>query len=378
MKFIIIFFTLMLSSLFCISSLGESSAQVTWNTFRQTDNLFSIQIPSNWNVSEMRDSEALAPFDYMFVYKGQQNSFAWIELLISEPLFTSPRAALESYISQYQGSNNFKQLLPIECNTHGYDNSTACFLLSSQQLEGELKRNVLNMVSITSDGIQTDFVFITSSNIFGQLLPVGEYMIKSLEINSTQISQTLSDHAAKDIQVTIPPIPSSNTTTSSTQNQLENKPIQISNTTWTSQQLTFGAETNSFVSTMPQGFGMYDKKNSNIFAPGEDILLYIEPTGYSFGTIKDNKNGTLYTVKFSADFAISDILGNILTFQNGIPVSQIISHHQNKEIFIPFTITQTSPFPPGNYVITYTIHDKNSGASFDIKKEIVISESQSA
>jgi len=63
-----------------------------------------------------------------------------------------------------------------------------------------------------------------------------------------------------------------------------------------------------------------------------------------------------------------------LTGQQGLPVSEIISHHQNKEVFIPFTISQTFPFPSGNYVITYTIHDTNLGSSFDVVKEITITE----
>ena len=56
----------------------------------------------------------------------------------------------------------------------------------------------------------------------------------------------------------------------------------------------------------------------------------------------------------------------MLTDQQEVPVSEIISHHQNKEVFIPSTITQTTPFPPGNYIITYTIHDDNSGKSFEV------------
>lgn len=97
-----------------------------------------------------------------------------------------------------------------------------------------------------------------------------------------------------------------------------------------------------------------------------------------YGIVKDNRNNTLYSINFDADFAISDINGNLLTEQKGIPVNDITSHHQNKEIFIPFTITQSNPIPPGNYIITYTIHDKNSGNSFKIDKEIVITDSQIA
>ena len=76
-------------------------------------------------------------------------------------------------------------------------------------------------------------------------------------------------------------------------------------------------------------------------------------------TSDEEGDKTLYTIDFTADFVISDSDGNVLTGQQGLPVSNIASYHQNKEVFIPFTITQTSPFPSGDYVVTYTIHDGN-------------------
>jgi hypothetical protein len=50
------------------------------------------------------------------------------------------------------------------------------------------------------------------------------------------------------------------------------------------------------------------------------------------------------------------------------------SHRQNKEISFDFSIDQTEPFPPGDYVITYSITDENSGKSFDIRKDVTVQE----
>lgn len=137
---------------------------------------------------------------------------------------------------------------------------------------------------------------------------------------------------------------------------------------------TFSSAFDTFVESDPQGFGVYDERDSSTFSPGEAITLYIEPVGFEYGTTAEEGDKSLNTINFSADFIISDTEGNVLTGQQGLPVSEIISHHQNKEVFIPFTISQTTPFPVGDYVITYTIHDSNSGNSFDIVKEISISE----
>jgi hypothetical protein len=137
-------------------------------------------------------------------------------------------------------------------------------------------------------------------------------------------------------------------------------------------ELKFRSGLDTYVNFEPQGYGIYQEKNSSIFKPGEDVILYIEPKGYEYGTLFDESGDKLYTIDFAVDFAISDESGNILTSQQGITLDEIVSHHKNKELFIPFTITQSSPFPDGNYIITYVIHDKNSGASFNIVKNITI------
>ena len=41
-------------------------------------------------------------------------------------------------------------------------------------------------------------------------------------------------------------------------------------------------------------------------------------------------------------------------------------------VTLTVSLTQTNPFPPGEYVLKYTIHDLPSGNSFDITKNIRI------
>ena len=353
MKFRYIFLTLALSILLGISYSSQSHAQVTWNTFEDKDGLFSIQIPSNWNPEEIAEDEKAAPVDYIFRYEDKGNSFAWVELMISKSLFSNSTTAAETYISDYEQFDDFNLLNSTECNTYRLNNAAACSFLSSQQLEGEQKRNVLNLVSVSPDGIQTDVVFITSSNIYDAFSPVGDYMINSIKINSTKVNHVLDNQTIPNIQSEIPSIPTNNATSSSQ---------------------SFRSIFDTFVTSEPLGFGLYDKKSSNIFRPGQDIILYIEPAGFEYGTTTNDWNNSLYSIGFSAGFAISDTEGNVLTEQQDIPIREILSHSQNKEVFIPFTITQTTPFPAGTYIITYTIHDENSEKSFDIVKEVVISD----
>jgi hypothetical protein len=375
---------LVLLGVFGIPIFGQLYAQVTWNTFDEKDGLFSVQVPSNWNVSRLSETEKLAPIDYMLRYNDKGNSFAWIEIMISEPLYPSPKAAAESYMAEYQQFDDFNLLEPVSCSAYQLNAGAACSFLSSQQIEGEQRRNVLDIVSISPDDIQTYVVFVASNNIYEPFLPVAEYIIDSLDINSTAVKQALENQSIENIQSEIPLVPTENDGTLQSEipsipkedTTMEQTPEGRDNTTENASPAssqTFRSAFDTFVTSEPRGFGIYDEKGSNTFSPGEDIILYIEPIGFEYGTATDGADETLYTMDFTADFTISDTEGNVLTGQQGLPVDRIVLPYQEKKLFIPFTITQEEPFPPGNYIIAYTIHDTNSGKSFDIVKEIVIS-----
>lgn len=126
------------------------------------------------------------------------------------------------------------------------------------------------------------------------------------------------------------------------------------------------------------GYGVYEERMSNVFAPGEDIILYIEPVGFSYQAMDPSlaKNETLYLMNFTSDVLISDNSGNVLAGFQDLPISQILSHHQNKEINLVITLSQSTPFPDGDYSLKYTVHDVSSGDNFDVSKEISINPSQ--
>jgi hypothetical protein len=145
-----------------------------------------------------------------------------------------------------------------------------------------------------------------------------------------------------------------------------------SNQTSSANEQGFRSQFDTFVTSEPRGYGMYDERESNVFAPGETFLLYIEPVGYAYGNVTDEEGNQLYTMNFTVDFVISDPDGTVLGGQEGLPIGNLVSHHQNKELNLDIKIDQTSPFPPGDYIITYTVTDENSGESFDIRKDVTI------
>jgi hypothetical protein len=147
---------------------------------------------------------------------------------------------------------------------------------------------------------------------------------------------------------------------------------QASETSAVTGNQTFRSAFDTFVSSEPGGYGMYEDRKSNVFKPGETFLLYVEPVGYAYGTVIDEDGSRLFTMNFTLDFLISDKNGTVLAGQEEIPISSLVSHHQNKELFFDISIDQSSPFPTGDYVITYRITDKNSGKSFDITKDVTV------
>ena len=126
------------------------------------------------------------------------------------------------------------------------------------------------------------------------------------------------------------------------------------------------------------GYGVYEER-SNVFAPGETIVLYVEPVGFAHEQVIDeegNNNNTLYLMNITADYKIASANGTELQLIEDMPpVVNITSHRQNTEMFLTLTLTQdVQSLPTDNYVITYSVTDEISGESFELEKEITVAE----
>jgi hypothetical protein len=128
------------------------------------------------------------------------------------------------------------------------------------------------------------------------------------------------------------------------------------------------------------GYGVYDERSSNVFAPGETIVLYIEPVGFGHRQLLDEKgNNTLYLINMTAGYEIASANGTELQLIKDVPVVNVTSHRPNTEMFLTLTLTQdVQSLPAGNYVITYSVTDEVSGKSFQLEKEITIAENVAA
>jgi len=154
-------------------------------------------------------------------------------------------------------------------------------------------------------------------------------------------------------------------------------------------QTEFNATFSTFVEPFSAaGYGVYEER-SNIFAPGETIVLYVEPVGFAHEQVIDeggssNNNTMLYLMNMTADYEIAAANGTELQLIEDVQVGSITSHRPNTEMFLTLTLTperfgiieafEVQPLPIGNYVITYSVTDEVSGESFQLEKEITVAE----
>ena len=147
-------------------------------------------------------------------------------------------------------------------------------------------------------------------------------------------------------------------------------------------QTAFNATFSTFVEPFSAaGYGVYEER-SNIFAPGETIVLYVEPVGFAHKQVIDkrgsNNNTLLYLMNMTSDYKIAAANGTELELQlieDEQGLRNITSHRPNTEMYLTLTLTpEVQPLPVGSYVITYSVTDEISGESFELEKDITVAE----
>lgn len=122
-----------------------------------------------------------------------------------------------------------------------------------------------------------------------------------------------------------------------------------------------------FVAEPPQGYGVYNPRETNGFASTEALVAYVEPIGVTWAPIQG-----LHRAEMTVDFEILTPDGQVLANQNGFAEFNFTSRARNTELMTHLTLELTGA-PPGKYVLRYVYNDKNSGesASIELPFEIV-------
>jgi len=118
------------------------------------------------------------------------------------------------------------------------------------------------------------------------------------------------------------------------------------------------------------GFGLYNQRENATFASGETFFIYGEAKNY---TIKETKND-LYEIYLKEDLYVLDQDNNVLFGQADFLDYHITSHSKNYDLLITSTITQTSPFPIGNYKFRLVLKDVFSQKTTEVTIDFTVVE----
>jgi len=118
------------------------------------------------------------------------------------------------------------------------------------------------------------------------------------------------------------------------------------------------------------GFGMYNQRENAVFAQGETFLIYGEARNYTIKEIKKD----LYEIYIKEDMFILDKNNNVLFKQEDFLDYHITSHSKNFDLFITNTLTQTSPFPVGDYKFLLVLKDIFSGKTTEVTIDFTVAE----
>jgi hypothetical protein len=109
-----------------------------------------------------------------------------------------------------------------------------------------------------------------------------------------------------------------------------------------------------FVVESPPLYGAYVERPSNVFKPGEKLVTYVEPVGYTW-----TSNGEMYDFGVSVDFTVKTAEGKILGGQEKFGNFVKTSRAKVQEFMVVLTVSLDGA-PPGKYVLEYKLHDNGS------------------
>ncbi|WP_458743417.1 hypothetical protein [Candidatus Nitrosocosmicus sp. T] len=125
---------IVLVSLITCTVVGNNAfAQTTWETFKEKDGLYSLQIPSNWIPQKVPEADKLTPINDQFNYYGKnsESAPAWLNIRLSESLYYNPTDSFESIIAASSSFEDYKVLQPVECQTYTINKEQACSLIET-------------------------------------------------------------------------------------------------------------------------------------------------------------------------------------------------------------------------------------------------------
>lgn len=111
----------------------------------------------------------------------------------------------------------------------------------------------------------------------------------------------------------------------------------------------------------PGGPGRFEPRAGHAYAAGETISVYVEPIGFGWRRVDGR-----WETDLAADFILATEAGRIIAGQKGFAAFRMTSPRRQPDPYLTIDY-RFAGVPPGDYVLTTTMHDRVDGeaASFD-------------
>ncbi len=137
-------------------------------------------------------------------------------------------------------------------------------------------------------------------------------------------------------------------------------------TLWEKAPLTFRRAL--WVAGPPNGFGAYNPRETNVYAAGDQMIVYAEPVGFGW-----SKAGDIWQTDLAVDLTIKAKDGEVLLTKDDFQKLAIASRVRNREFMATLKLTLTG-IPAGEYIAETTLRDRVTGKAATMSLPFVIKE----
>lgn len=122
----------------------------------------------------------------------------------------------------------------------------------------------------------------------------------------------------------------------------------------------------TFVAEEPQGYGVFNPRDSTVFEAGQPLLIYAELAGQGW-----RRSGDIFRTDLVLDFELRRADGEPLVAQQAFNTIATASRRRNREFFLYVTYGFTG-IEPGAYVVRTLVRDRagNKQSSFDLAFQV--------
>jgi hypothetical protein len=180
-----LFFGVSTTGLFASESQDDQS-DAGWRTFKDRNNLFTVQHPSNWTASA--PTESSGPVDVVFSAPvPEADKLTEIEFIqYAQPsVFNSAQESLEAEINSLQNDptvTKFEIERPVECSSYNLSGLPACSYIYEIASTDGGNLAIMAVDALAPDGTEYEVYYKASFDLFENFLPTAGKMIESFQL----------------------------------------------------------------------------------------------------------------------------------------------------------------------------------------------------